>query len=62
MANANGEKLIATLPSVRVTEQMETDLMRVAALEDRPLSDLIRYALSQWLYGHGRKSEESSEK
>lgn len=61
MASPCGDKLTAELPRVRVTEQLEQDLMRAAADQDRSLSDLIRVALAQWLYGHGRKPAESSE-
>jgi hypothetical protein len=61
-ASANGEKLSSELPRVRISEQMENDLMRAAAREDRSLSDLVRCALSQWLYGHVGKLTPPDEK
>lgn len=63
MANGtNGDKLLSELPRVRVNEQMERDLMRAAAEKDRSLSDLIRFALAQWLYGHVGKITAPPEK
>jgi hypothetical protein len=35
--------------------------MRIAAKEDRTLSDLIRFILSEWLYGHVRRLPEPSD-
>jgi len=55
------DKLASELPRVRVSEQLERDLMRAAAAQDRSLSDLIRVALSQWLYGHGPKNGNASD-
>jgi hypothetical protein len=49
------DKLIKELPRVRITEQMEIDLMRAAAADERSLSDLVRVILGEWLYGHARK-------
>ena len=45
------------LESVRVhlPESLKNDLMILAAQEDRALSELIRVALEDWLYGD-RKS------
>ena len=44
------------LESVRVhlPESLKTDLMNLAAQEDRALSELIRVALEDWLYGQAR--------
>lgn len=57
----NGDKLTAELPRVRVTDEMERDLMRCAALQDRSLSDLIRCWLADRLYGHVRTLPPASE-
>jgi hypothetical protein len=56
------DKLQRELPRVRVTEDMELALMRAAAAQDRTLSDLIRVALGQWLYGHAPKVCPTDEK
>jgi len=48
------EKKLAELPRVRVSEQLEIDLMRAAAADQRSVSDLVRVILSEWLYGHAR--------
>lgn len=44
------------LESVRVhlPESLKNDLMILAAQEDRALSELIRVALEDWLYGQSR--------
>lgn len=46
------DKRVVNLPSVRVSERLETVLMRLAAAEDRPLSDYIRRALERHCFGH----------
>jgi hypothetical protein len=56
------EKLTQELPRVRVSEQMELDLMRAAAHQDRSVSDLVRVILGEWLYGHARKLPDDSER
>lgn len=53
------DKLIRELPKVRVTEQMEIDIMRAAAANERSVSDLVRVILGDWLYGHARKLPEA---
>lgn len=52
MAYQSDDKRIASLPVVRVSERLETTLMRLAATEDRPLSDYIRRALEKHCFGH----------
>jgi hypothetical protein len=52
------DKLIRELPRVRITEQMEIDIMRAAAADERSVSDLVRVILGEWLYGHARKLPE----
>jgi predicted HicB family RNase H-like nuclease len=59
--NGNGEKRIATLPPIRIGEQLERALMREAARQDRSLSDLVRVALTQWLRCHGSNDDGASE-
>jgi hypothetical protein len=49
------DKLTAELPKIRVSEQMEIDIMRAAAADERSVSDLVRVILAAWLYGHARK-------
>ena len=60
--NGNGEKLTAVLPPIRVTDELETTLMREAAIADRSLSDFVRFALTQYIFGHRTKVNESTEK
>lgn len=50
-------KCIATLPAMRVTERLETALMRLAAADDRALSDYIRRVLERHCFGHGDNDE-----
>lgn len=47
------EKCVRQLPPVRVPESLETALMRLAAQDDRPLSDYIKVVLSRHVFGHG---------
>lgn len=47
-----GEKCTSQLPALRVSERLEMALMRLAALDDRPLSEYIRVALERHCFGH----------
>ena len=44
----------------RITERMLLDLMREAALQDRKLSDYLRFILRNHLYGHCRAGDSDS--
>lgn len=55
------EKRICSLPSLRVSETMERDLMRAAAAEDRTLSDLMRHVFAAYLYGHASIVKQQSQ-
>lgn len=46
------EKRTHLLPAVRVTEALETTLMRLASQNDRSLSDYIRHVLERHSFGH----------
>jgi hypothetical protein len=46
------EKCIRNLPPVRVSETLERTLMRLAALDDRSLSEYIRLVLMRHALGH----------
>ena len=46
------EKCIRQLPPLRVTEPLETALMRLAASQERTLSDYIKLVLSHHVFGH----------
>ena len=46
------EKCIRQLPPVRVPESLEHALMRLAAYEDRPLSEYVRGVLMKHVFGH----------
>lgn len=48
------EKCIRQLPPVRVPEPLETALMRLAAGQERTLSDYIKLVLSHHVFGHGQ--------
>jgi hypothetical protein len=45
-------KCTSTLPALRVSERLETALMRLAARDDRALSDYIRLVLERHAFGH----------
>ena len=47
------DKCTGQLPSLRVSEKLETTLMRLAAQDDRALSDYIRRILERHCFGHG---------
>lgn len=46
------DKCTAQLPAMRVSERLETALMRLAAQDDRALSDYIRRILDRHCFGH----------
>ena len=46
------EKRIRQLPSVRVSETLETALMRLAARDERSLSDYVWRVLEKHVFGH----------
>lgn len=46
------EKCIRQLPAIRVGEATETALMRLAAREERTLSEYIRRVLERHAFGH----------
>lgn len=46
------EKCIRQLPPVRVPEPLETALMRLAAQDERSLSEYIKVALARHCFGH----------
>lgn len=48
------EKCTRALPQVRVGETLETMLMRLAAREERTLSDYVRKVLESHVFGHVR--------
>lgn len=47
------EKCTRQLPPLRVTEPLETALMRLAASHERTLSDYIKLVLVHHVFGHG---------
>ena len=52
------DKCTAELPKVRVPDGLYLDLSKLAAAEDRTLSDYIRTVLVAHVYGHARKVSE----
>ena len=52
MAAAVIEKRTVSLPTVRVPETLETALLRLAARDDRTLSDYLRRVLERHAFGH----------
>lgn len=46
------EKCIRHLPQIRVPESLETALMRLAAGQERTLSEYIKLVLSHHVFGH----------
>lgn len=48
------EKCIRQLPPIRVTETLETALMRLAAGQERTLSEYIKLVLSHHVFGHAQ--------
>lgn len=52
------EKCIRNLPSLRVSEPVETALMRLAARDERSLSEYIRLVLEHHVFGHGASVRE----
>ena len=55
------EKLIFTVPPVRVDEPMFRALSQQAMSEDRPVSYVVRVALRLYLESHGRMVGEQPE-
>lgn len=47
------DKCTSTLPPIRVSEALELKLSRMAARDDRKLSDYVRWALTLHVEGHG---------
>jgi hypothetical protein len=50
--SAAGEKCIRQLPTIRISETLETVLMRMAARDDRTLSEYVRLVLERHAFGH----------
>lgn len=46
------EKCLRQLPPIRCDDRLEAHLMRLAAAEDRKLSDYIRRVLERHCFGH----------
>lgn len=46
------DKCTAQIPAMRVPERLETALMRLAAADDRALSDYVRRVLERHCFGH----------
>jgi hypothetical protein len=55
------EKCTQSLPPVRVGVTLETTLMRLAARDDRSLSEYIRHALTLHAMGHAATLHDGSE-
>lgn len=46
------EKCIRQLPTIRISDSLETALMRLAARDERSLSEYIRLTLERHAFGH----------
>lgn len=46
------EKCIRHLPQIRVPESLETALMRLAAGQERTLSEYVKLVLAHHVFGH----------
>jgi hypothetical protein len=46
------EKCIRQLPTIRISDTLETVLMRLAARDDRKLSEYVRLVLERHAFGH----------
>ena len=46
------EKCIRQLPTIRISETLETALMRMAARDERSLSEYTRLVLERHVFGH----------
>jgi hypothetical protein len=46
------EKCIRQLPAIRISDTLETALMRLAARDERSLSEYIRLTLERHAFGH----------
>lgn len=55
------QKRVKNLPTVRVSEDLEMGLMRLAARQDRTLSEYIRQVLTRHVFGHGASTVGGSE-
>lgn len=51
------EKCTRQLPPLRVTESLETRLMRLAARDERVLSEYIKLVLLHHVFGHDASME-----
>jgi len=49
-----GEKCTRQLPPLRVSETLEVALLRLAAAQERTLSEYIKLVLSHHVFGHGQ--------
>lgn len=47
------EKRIRQLPNIRVSDSLETTLMRLASRDERSLSDYVWRVLEKHAFGHG---------
>jgi hypothetical protein len=54
------EKCTRQLPPIRVGETLETALMRLAAADDRSLSEYLRLILERHAFGHARSLMEDN--
>lgn len=55
------DKCTAQLPQLRVSDKLETALMRLAAQDDRALSDYIRRVLERHCFGHVLNAADESD-
>jgi hypothetical protein len=55
------EKCTRQLPAVRVSESVETSLMRLAARDERTLSEYIRLTLERHVFGHARTLQDDGQ-
>lgn len=53
------EKCTRQLPPIRVPESLETALMRLAAQNERSLSEYIKLVLSHHVFGHGSSLDQA---
>lgn len=51
-SDAMAEKCIRQLPAIRVSDTLERALMRLAAHDDRTLSEYVRLVLMRHALGH----------
>ena len=55
------EKRIRQLPNIRVSESLETALMRLASRDERALSDYVWRVLEKHVFGHAASLAEDDE-